>query len=340
MKANVCRILLCLFVVLPLFVAAARPQDKTDEDVIRVDTNLVTVPVIVSDRQNRYISGLRSENFTVTNEGQKQKIDYFIAEEAPISVAILIDTSRSTQMVLDKIKKAAKEFVKQLKPADRAMVVSFDWQVTLLCELTGDQEKLKKAIKSAEIPERFGTMLNDAVYLAVDKGFAGVKGRKAIILLTDGKDAGSYTRADELIYRMQESDALVYPVFYETGFDRPFRQRADFPFPNRRMGRGGGVWGRDDRNAERRKQRQERQNEEAISFLRELADVSAGRFFQKETDDLDDAFQSIAEELRRQYLIGFYPESVEPGRVYRIRIGVDRPDAVVRAKTVFRLKGN
>lgn len=312
-------------------------QDKTDDEVIKVETNLVNVPVIVSDRNNRYVAGLKAENFTVLQDGQKQKIEYFVAEEAPISVAILLDTSRSTEAVLDKIQKAALEFVKQLKANDRCLVIGFDWRVNVLSELTGDREKLKIAIKSAEIGERFGTVLHDAIYQAVNKNFAGVKGRKAVILLTDGKDYGSFTDKDELIYKLQESDALVYSVFYETGLMRQRMMRERFPFPNRR----GGVFGRrGGGNAERRRQRNERDNEKAVDFLEQLATVTAGRVYRKDAADLSEAFEAIAEELRRQYLIGFYPENIEAGKAYRLKITVDRRDAVVRAKNVFRVREN
>src|SRR5215213_282315 len=86
-----------------LFSLALKAQEKTDDEVIKVNTNLVTIPVIVSDRRNRYISGLKAEDFTVLKDGEKQNIEYFIAEEAPLNVAILLDTSRSTEMVLDEI---------------------------------------------------------------------------------------------------------------------------------------------------------------------------------------------------------------------------------------------
>jgi VWFA-related protein len=321
-----------------LFSHALKAQVKTDDEVIKVDTNLVTIPVIVSDRQNRYISGLKSENFTVLKDGEEQNIEYFIAEEAPINVAILLDTSRSTELVLDEIQTAALEFLKHLKPNDRCMVVSFDWQVNVLSALTSDREKLKRTIKNAQIGERFGTVLRDAVFQTVNKNFAGVKGRKAVILLTDGKDFGSFTEKDELIYRLEESDTLVYSIFYETGFMRRRQLNPQrFPFPNRRG--GGGIWRRG-RNPDGRSQRNERANEDAIDFLREMADVSAGRFYQKEIKDLSKTFEAIAEELRKQYLIGFYPENVENGKVYQIKVRVDRIDAVVRAKNTFRVKEN
>jgi VWFA-related protein len=320
-----------------LFSSGSKAQDKTDDDIIKVDTNLVTIPVIVSDRQNRYISGLKAENFTISKDGEKQSIEYFIAEEAPLNVAILLDTSRSTEMVLDEIQTAALEFVKQLKPNDRCMIVSFDWQVNVLSELTGDREKLKRTIKNADIGERFGTVLQDAVYETVTKNFAGVKGRKAVILLTDGKDFGSFTEKDELTYRLEESDTLVYSIFYETGFRRQRPMRQGFPFPNRRG--GGGILRRGG-NPDNRRQRNERANEDAQDFLQEMADVTAGRFYQKEIKDLSKTFEAIAEELRKQYLIGFYPENVEPGKIYQIKVKVDRRDAVVRAKNTFRVKGN
>jgi len=324
-----------------LFSLESKAQVKSDEEVIRVDTNLVTVPVIVSDRQNRYISGLKAEDFTVFRDGQKQNIEYFVSEESPINVAILLDTSRSTEMVLDKIQHAAQEFIKQLKPNDRCLIVSFDWEVNVLSELTGDREKLKKAIKNAEVGERYGTVLRDAVYQTVNENFAGVKGRKAVILLTDGKDFGSFTGKNELIYRLEESDTLVYSIFYETGFMPRRMNRQNFPFPNRRGGggmrRGGGNPDRQRRNPDRQ-QRNERANENAIDFLQEMADVSAGRLYQREIKDLSKTFEAIAEELRNQYLIGFYPENIESGKVYQIKVKVERNDTAVRAKNTFRVK--
>lgn len=317
---------LCLF--------DANGQDKTDEDVIKVDTNLVTIPIIVSDRQNRYISGLKAENFTVFRDGQKQNIEYFIAEESPINVALLLDTSRSTEQVLDRIKKAAQEFIKKLKPNDRCIIISFDWRVNILSELTNDSEKLKKVIKNTEIGERFGTVMQDAVYQAISKNFAVVKGRKAVIMLTDGKDFGSLIGKDELIYKLEESDTLVYSIFYETGIMQGGMMRQRLPFPNR-----GGVFGRRNGNPNGRK-RNERANEEAKDFLREMAEVSAGRFYQKDVSDLSEVFAAITQELRNQYLIGFYPENIEKGKIYQLKIKVDRNDAVLRAKNSFRVKTN
>ncbi|MCU0226487.1 MAG: hypothetical protein MUF01_02505 [Bryobacterales bacterium] len=110
-------LLVFALVVLPCVAAGQTEND----DVIKVETNLVTLPVIVSDRDNRYISRLAQMDFTLRMDGELQPIGYFAADEAPLNVAILLDTSRSTEPVLDKIKQAAREFIKQLKPADRAI---------------------------------------------------------------------------------------------------------------------------------------------------------------------------------------------------------------------------
>lgn len=204
----------------------------TNEEVIKVNTALVNIPVIISDRNGRYIAGLQTQNFTLLEDGKPQRIEYFASEESPINVAILLDTSRSTEQVLGKIKKSAREFIKQLQPADRCMIMSFDNDIQILSEFTSDHKVLDKAIKKAEIGDRIGTMLNDAVYEAVDKEFSKMKGRKAIILLTDGKDAGSYVSKRDLIYRLEESDTLVYPIFYETeNFRQPNKFVGVFSFP-------------------------------------------------------------------------------------------------------------
>lgn len=314
-----------------IFFAAAlivSGQTEKSDETIRVETNLVTVPVIVSDRDNRYIAGLKAADFEIVRDTTKEKIEFFAAEEEPINVALLLDTSRSTEMVLDPIQDAAKEFVKQLRPRDRAMVATFDFEVNVLTPLTEDRGKLKKAIGDAEIGARFGTVLNDAIFETVTRHLSGFKGRKAVILLTDGKDAGSRIGRAALIDRLREADVLVYSIFYETG---PMMNRRGF---GSRFPRGD----REMRIPERRRQRIERNNEQAMGFLNELATATAGRVFEKKVGDLDDAFKSIANELRHQYLLGFYPEGVTAGTNYRLKVTVGRRDSVVRAKTSFRIR--
>jgi VWFA-related protein len=319
--------------------STAQAQDNKQDEVITITTSLVNIPVIVSDRQGRYISGLSAQNFTVYQDGEPQKIEFFANEEVPINVAILLDTSRSTQDVLGKIKKSAKEFLQFLRPQDHCLVISFDNDVEVLSELTNDRKKLEKAIKNAEVGERVGTALRDAIYDVVKKHFASVKGRKAIILLTDGKDAGSFVTRNELLYDLEETDTMIYPVFYETdNFQRRLPNRRfpdDFPFPNRRRRPNRFPDDFPRRFPERAQQR----NEQAKTFLHKIADLTAGRLYETEVDDLDKAFENIAEELRKQYLIGFYPEKDDQGgKLHQIKVKVDRQEVSVRYKTTYRSK--
>jgi Ca-activated chloride channel homolog len=322
-------------------------QDKEDE-IIKIDTSLVNIPVIVSDRNGRNIAGLKQENFNVYQDGELQKIEYFASEETPINVAILLDTSRSTQGVLDEIKDAAIEFIRRLRPEDKGLIVSFDNDVEVLSELTSDQRRLRNGIESAEIGYMAGTVLHDAVYEVVNQHFASVKGRKAMILLTDGKDVGSNIYHNELIREIEESDTLIYSIFYETGNFRQRLQSNRFPdiypdprndrysnrrrfpddFPRRR---------RQEDRVDRRRQRVEMQNQQAIEFLQTISDATAGRVYQNDMDDLRQTFGLIADELRKQYLIGYYPEkNDEAGTVHQIKVRTDLDNVVVRAKSTYR----
>ena len=215
-------------------------QQKTDsEQTLKIDTALVSVPVIVSDRQGRYVSGLKASDFTLYEDRTKRQIDFFADTEEPINVALLLDTSRSTTLVLDDIKQAAKDFVRQLRSQDRAMIVTFDHDETALCELTSDHKILERAISRARIGERVGTKLRDAVYDVMTEELKSVKGRKAIVVLTDGKDHGSEIGEGALLDGAAEADTLIYSVFYTSGGP------GQFGMPRNPQGRGGrGGWGR------------------------------------------------------------------------------------------------
>lgn len=326
-----------IFGFLLLFsVAPAQVPEQDDE--IRVETALVSVPVVVSDRQGRYIAGLRKEDFSIFVDGRSRETAFFAAEQEPLRVAILLDTSRSTEDILGKIKKAAKEFVKVLAPGDSAMIVTFDYEVRVGCALTSDKKVLEHAIKDIEIGEIPGTVMRDAVLETVGKSLNGASGRKAIILITDGKDFGSYAYENEVLRTLEESDVMIFPVYYETTLPtRPgFGGGRVGRFP-RRMGRD---WPERDGRPERIRRRETVANERARDYLKKMADLTAGRFFNKEDNDLDEMFLSIADELRWQYRLGFYPEDDQtPSDVPRtIKVRVDRPNVAVRSRTSYRLK--
>ena len=319
------------------------------DQAIKIEATLVSVPVTVSDRSGRYYSGLKATDFTLYRDGVKQPIAFFSTEEEALHVAILLDTSRSTQAVLDDIKEHAQKFLKQLRPQDRAMVVCFDYDVHVLSPLTADRKALERAIKKAKIGDYVGTTLRDAVAEVTTNHFQKISGRKAIILLTDGKDHGSRLSVDELLDAAAESDTMIYSVFYTTSFmnrqlagqgfpRRQDRPRQEAPSDNDRRRR---RWPQGDRPGQfpdRRPGRERRNlmNERAVTFLETLSEVSAGRFFASELTDLEKTFASIADELRHQYRLGFYPEGErQTGVTHRLRVEVARPDAVVRARRSY-----
>jgi VWFA-related protein len=311
-------------------------QEKQSDAPIKVQTTLVSVPVIVSDRQGRYISGLKLENFKLYQDRIEQKIAIFDAAEEPLNVALLLDTSHSTSQVLEDIRKDAASFIKELRPQDRALVVSFDYDVHTLCSLTSDRKALERAIKDAKVGARAGTTLRDAVAEVNERQFKRIDGRKAIILLTDGKDFGSRISEEELFDEAAESGAMIYSVFFETGLPRQ-SWNGQLPFP----GRGG--WGRRfppidrPRRDDRRRERVEMRNEQAMAFLTKLSDVSAGRFYGSKVSDLKKTFKLIAEELRHQYRLGFYPDvGKADGQRHTLRVEVSATDAVVRARRSYQ----
>ncbi len=325
------------FLLLALLVSAGFTQIADPREAIRVDTRLVGVPVVVGDRNGRYVSDLSAADFTVFQDGVQQKIEFFAAVEEPLTIALLIDTSQSTQPVLGDIKDSARSLIKLLSPQDRAMVVAFDYDTHILSELTSDQEQLRRAIRSANIPEFVGTRLRDAAFRTINRSFAGIKGRKAVIVLTDGKDVDSRISRDELIYALQESDTLVYTVMFKTGFGRhlTMRERHFDQYWRIRDGRNVRFPGRD----EQRRQRAARMNEKAIRFLQEISESTGGRFYASEDGRLKKTFASIMEELRLQYRLGFYPpDEAESDRLHELKVRVARPDVVVRSRTNYRIQ--
>lgn len=343
-----------LILAFALTTLGVRAQSVNTDETIKIDTRLVSVPVIVSDRNGRYVPNLAATDFTVWQDGVRQNIEFFGAAEEPLTVALLIDTSQSTRPVLDDIKDSARSFIKLLLPQDRAMIVSFDYDTHVLNPLTSDQEQLKNAIKRAEIPDGlFGTTLRDAAFQTVNRSFAGIKGRKAVIILTDGKDFGSRISSRELIYSLQETDTLIYTIMFKTD-DRPGRGPARFPGGG---GRNGGIFGggfprrggrfpgggfppvQNRRDNPRRTDRVERENETAEEFLQELSDTTAGRFYSSKDGKLKNTFASIVEELRFQYRLGFYPpEETDEKTLHELKVKLARSDTVVRARSGYRVQ--
>src|ERR1044072_4416946 len=160
-------------------------SQSQDIETLKTDTDLVTVPVIATNTNGLYITDLRREEFTITEDGVPQEIAFFGKVAAPFHVVLMLDTSSSTQDKLKQIQQAAYTFVQQLQPADRVKVISFDDNVRDLNEFTNDREVLRTAINGTRSGQ--GTKVYDAMDLALNT-VRKIRGRKAIVIFTDGMD--------------------------------------------------------------------------------------------------------------------------------------------------------
>ncbi len=195
----------------------APPSDQQDVETVRVETNLVTVPVIVSDRGDIYLPDLKREDFSILEDGVKQEISFFETVTAPFHVVLMLDTSASTQEKLGMIQQAAISFTEQLQGADRVKVISFDDRVRDLCDFSSDRAVLQWAIRDTR-PGR-GTKLYDAMAVGL-KALQRIKGRKAIVIFTDGVDSYSDRESyGKNVRLLEESGIIVYPIRYDTRAD-------------------------------------------------------------------------------------------------------------------------
>ncbi|HEY7184162.1 MAG TPA: VWA domain-containing protein [Blastocatellia bacterium] len=326
----------------------AQPEAQDPGATIKIDTTLVTIPVSVLDHDGKYIPNLTKRDFHLFEDNVEQEITDFNSIEAPFHVALLLDTSQSTNFKLKDIQKAALAFVDQLHHDDQVMVVSFDSDIYIDAEFTSDRDQLRRAIRQT----RTGgwTRLYDAVDLVITERLGKVRGRKAVVLFTDGVDTASHlASAASTLGRVEESGALVYPIQYDTegglagpwaptrggGMPPIFRPS---PFP--RFPRGGRRRWQSDQFTTWQSPRGARRDDyqRAAQYLRALADRSGARLYRADTtDNLKKAYSQIAEELRHQYSLSYYPSNTAlDGSYRRIRVRVERPKLVVRAREGYR----
>ena len=328
----------------------------TEPDKFPNDKSLISVPVIVSDREGRYISGLKKEDFTIFQDGVKQKVDFFATYDEPLNIALLLDTSGSTTNALDKIKDAAKEFIGLLNPNDQCLVATFDSQVNILNSFTSNQELLKNSINKVTTASQDGTVLRQAVKQLAQNSFTNVQGRKVIILLSDGKDFGSSVTRDEIMTMLEESDILIYTIFYKAGSTiksleinsdgkvteikevKKKEKKIKPPKPPK-----GYVIGIPDQIAQISDDeiafRNKRADLDGIDSLRELSDTTAGRFYLSDTPELKNIFKQVAGELREQYRLGYRSKDANGTATHDVTVKVGgRPDVVVRTRGKFRAK--
>jgi Mg-chelatase subunit ChlD len=190
------------------------PVEEQELETLKTDTNLVTVPVIATTVEGNYIPDLRQDEFSVSENDVKQELAFFATVSAPFHVVLMLDTSGSTKEKLGLIRQAAISFVDQLQRADRVKVISFDDQVRDLNEFTNDRAVLRNSINKT-MPGA-GTKLYDAFEVALSS-IKGIRGRKAIVLFSDGVDYYSdQATFDGTLHWLDEEGVIVYPIRYDT----------------------------------------------------------------------------------------------------------------------------
>jgi VWFA-related protein len=253
----------------------------------------------------------------------------------------MLDMSYSTTFKIADIQAAAIEFIDQLRPQDKVMVVSFDQDVHVLCDPTADRQQVYRAIKTTRIST--GTSIYEAVDLVMNRVLRPVQGRKAIILFTDGVDTTSRRTNDwQNLSDAMELDALIYPIRYDTFADvqrmknsttipspPPITVPNDSPNPVAII--------RQTMSTPSARGTTEAEYRRAEEYLDQLSIRTGGRMYQASTlGNLADAYSKIASELREFYSIGYYPHNERvAGDPFHIKVKVDEEGLVVRTREGF-----
>lgn len=300
-----------------------KPAPKTEEiepdDVIRIDTTLVNSPVLVIGRDGKFVPNLKREDFRIFEDGIEQEVKYFATVDKPFTVALLIDTSRSTSLDLESIKSAATSFVDRMRPNDRALVMTVSGQAKVLVQPTSDQKELKRAIESCR-PEG-STRVYDALSQVMEE-LRSVEGRSAVVLFSDGVDNDSQQMTGEkVLERAERSQALMYPVKFNTwDYAKNGKRNTDLNLE------GSGFSQQDYLKAD--------------AFLHQLASISGtGVYPAQNISDLDYAVSAIVDELHNEYSVGYYPRTpVDPNRDRKVEVRISKPQLKVRARTSYSLQ--
>jgi VWFA-related protein len=347
----------------PVLVTPAKPATT-----ISVDSRLVNIPVVVRDNKGALALNLTKADFSLQVDGKPQTIRYFdLDNDLPLDLGLLVDTSQSQRSVLDDERSASSAFLDQMLTGkqDQAFVIQFSRTVELLQESTSSRPKLQEALKeldtqnpsaapdssdqtdttSDSAPDkngrthraRGGTTLYDAVFLASDEIMSKQKGRKALIVLTDGVDRGSKERLTDAIEAAQRADTIVYAVYFKgeapqrdafNDNNGGYPRRGGFPGGGYPGGgypgggypgggrRGGGPSTGPDQRADGKK------------TLERIARETGGRLFEvSKKQPIADIYAEIGKELRSQYRLGYTPDQEASADGYhKIDLAFTSPD--------------
>ncbi len=363
MKSMVIRsALLISFLCLSLAIMAESQSVVDKDEVIRVDTQLVDVPVSVTRADGKPLRELKKANFVVFEDGKPQTIESFAASAAPFEIALVLDTSGSTRADLQLIKRAATDFVGSLGADDRVSVSSFnsdqrDGQTVayseVLTSLTDNRHTMSSAIEAAG--SSFGTPYYDSLIEVAEQIFREppseqFRGRRALVALTDGVDSTSLAEFDEVREKLAKVGVICFFIkvdtrdFFESGLLGDCRSATHFSVAQiRRYYRGMSKASRTGMTTDfcqlgdfERLAVSKRLYELADAEMNDLAKMSGGQVFSVgDLSEARNAFKSVSDAIGTQYTIGYSPTNEKRDGTYR-RIKVELKGVPAGSKVRFR----
>lgn len=288
--------------------SSAVPADSPDiidksSRPIKVEVNLVLVPVTVTDPMNRLVTGLEKENFAIFEGTQYQQIKHFSSEDEPITVGVIFDMSGSMSDKIDKAKLAVIEFFKTANPDDEFFLIAFNDRPELISDFTQSIEDIQGKLVYPMAKGR--TAMLDAIYLGVNKMKNAKHNKKALLIISDGGDNRSRYTDSEIKNMVKEADVQIYSIgLFETDPQTPEEKNGPY-------------------------------------LLNEICDLTGGRLFRiDDVSELSDTATKIGIELRNQYVIGYRPtNAAHEGKWRKIKVKLippkGLPQLIVHAKTGY-----
>ena len=298
-------------VVLTIGVAAQTPLGKPT---FRTTAEMVLVPVTVTDRNGKTIDGLRADDFSVFDDRRSQKIASFSSDDAPSSVGLVLDISGSMQSALSQTKNIAHTFFEAANPEDQFLLLTVSTQPGASTGFTSDTAALEEDISLSQSGGQ--TALIDTVYLGLSRMRRAELPRRAMLIVSDGKDNHSRYSERELMRVALEADVQIYTIIVDTGLDGVASHSAPY-----RPSLIAKPWDR----------AEERQGPE---MLEKLSDETGGLHFRVRSEaEAKETMIKVGRALRYEYVIGYHPtDSAGSGRWHRIRVKLNASDSHAYAR--------
>lgn len=283
-----------------------RTQEVGEGDVVRIDTELVTLTATVTDARGRYIANLKQSDFSIYEDGVKQEVAYFnTGDRLPVSLGILFDASGSMVDKIDGVRDAVEHFVKSVARGDEIFLVRFSDEAELAQDFTDDRKLILRTVERLEAQGK--TALYDAIVMGLRRVTEGKHSKRALLLVTDGNDTTSSVNLQDTLAMARKSEVTIYALGIGHG------ERGSF--------------GHD-----------QIKDEVDMKVLRAFADTTGGNAYFLENaheggrDRIDEAAAEVAAELKQQYTLGYRPSNRKRDGAFR-QIKVELSDRSLRVRS-------